>query len=343
MATTAPVAPVPTAELVPSAPTTVIDRGHNLATSEVIQRTKQIREIMEKVMKPNIHYGIIPGTQKPTLYQPGADILNVTFRIAPIVALVDDLSDPDSVRYRITVRGEHQVTKETLAEGVGSCSSNEEKYRWRKPVCDEEFNETPENQRRQKWRRGKNNNTWKEKQIRTSPVDVDNTILKMAVKRAKIAMTLNATAAGDVFGQDLEDLSEELRESLAEEGVAQDLPKPAPRVSEQQKTTGTPTPTPPPQGSTPPAQTAKPAPPAAAPKPSHIGIITKVEERGNAIVVTLDTGFKFSTREAEHMQSIGRLRDTGRRIECLTRPSSDPSKFAPVLTGIEFPVEEKQP
>jgi len=198
----------------PASPS-VIDRGAALGTAEVLARTKQIREVMEKVMKPNVHYGVIPGTQKPTMYQPGADVLNVTFRIAPKVLHIDDLSTADEVRYRITVQGVHQVSQDVLAEGVGECSSNEEKYRWRKPVCDQEWDETAEDRRRAKWQRGQGGKTYKAKQIRTSPADVANTVLKMAVKRAKIAMTLNATAASDVFAQDLEDLSEELRESLA--------------------------------------------------------------------------------------------------------------------------------
>ncbi|MTV64573.1 hypothetical protein GM539_14660, partial [Streptococcus pneumoniae] len=41
-----------------------------------------------------------------------------------------------------------------------------------------------------------------------------NTVLKMACKRAKMAMVLNVTAASDCFSQDLEDLDDVLREHL---------------------------------------------------------------------------------------------------------------------------------
>jgi hypothetical protein len=47
-----------------------------------------------------------------------------------------------------------------------------------------------------------------------NPADVANTILKMAKKRAQIDMTLTATAASDVFEQDLEDLTDEVRENV---------------------------------------------------------------------------------------------------------------------------------
>ena len=49
-------------------------------------------------------------------------------------------------------------------------------------------------------------------QVRTESADLANTVLKMACKRAKIAMVLNVTAASDMFGQDLEDLDAALRE-----------------------------------------------------------------------------------------------------------------------------------
>lgn len=212
-------APAAVVEALQRATPATIDRGFRQA-ADVIARTKLVREVMETVMKNGMHYGTIPGTQKPTLYQPGCDVLAVAFRIAPKLALVEDLSTSDAVRYRVTVAGHHQGTNELLAEGIGECSSDEEKYRWRRPVCDEEFADTPEDRRREKWAKGSGGKPYKQKQIRTSPADVANTVLKMATKRAKVAMILNATAATDVFAQDLEDLNEELREQLADERPA---------------------------------------------------------------------------------------------------------------------------
>src|SRR5208282_1157277 len=49
------------------------------------------------------------------------------------------------------------------------------------------------------------------KQVRSEHHDLENTILKMACKRAHVAMTLNVTAASDIFTQDIEDLPEHLR------------------------------------------------------------------------------------------------------------------------------------
>jgi hypothetical protein len=202
----------------------VLDKGV-LSTAEVLARTHRIKEIQATVMKVNTHFGTIAGTPKPTLYQPGADILLVTFRIAPKVGNLEDLSTEDQIRYRMTIKGLTQDTEAFLGEGVGECSSDEEKYRWRKAACEEEWQETDPTMRREKWRKG-NAKPWKEKQVRTSPADVANTILKMAFKRAKVAMAINVTACSDVFAQDLEDLTEELREHIVE-GELVGEPKPA--------------------------------------------------------------------------------------------------------------------
>lgn len=189
----------------------VIDRGM-ASVGEVVARVRRIQEVMRDLMKDGTHYGRIPGTPKPTLYQPGAELLCTTFRIAP-QPRVEDLST-DAIRYRVTMRAVNQQTGEVLGEGVGECSSDEEKYRWRRPVCDEEFAETPADLKREKWCRSERGN-YKQKQIRTSPADIANTVLKMAYKRALISMTRTVLACSDIFAQDLEDLPEEIRESVA--------------------------------------------------------------------------------------------------------------------------------
>lgn len=193
----------------------VRDRGF-LSSQDVLARTTRILEIMKAVMKEGIHFGKIPGTPKPTLYKPGAEKLLVTFQIAGIPIQIEDLSTADEIRYRVRVQGVSQVTGTVLGEAVGECSSNEEKYRWRKPVCDQEYDETPEDMRRAVWKRGGEGKPYKAKQIRTSPADVANTILQMATKRGLIPMTRVVLACSDTFDQDLEDMPVEIRESLVE-------------------------------------------------------------------------------------------------------------------------------
>jgi len=187
--------------------------------------------VMANVLEEGKDYGKIPGTDKPTLYKPGAEKLMLTFELAAAEPHLDDLSTPDEIRYRIRVPIEASDGR-VVAVGIGEGSSNEEKYRWRRPVCDEEFAETPEHLRREKWFKGfQNKPAYKGKQIRTSPADVANTILKMAHKRAFVHGTLLATGASSVFNQDLEDFTKEVREAVIE---ADEKPK-VQRASEKGK------------------------------------------------------------------------------------------------------------
>lgn len=173
-----------------------------------------IAEVQKSVMQEGTHYGVTPGCgDKPSLYKPGAEKLCVTFRIAPRY-FIEDLSTADSVRYRIRCEGRHQGTDVFLGEGLGECSSMEDKYKWRKAVNTAEFEATPEDRKRIKYANGKNGSSYVITQIRTQPADIANTVLKMAAKRAQVAMTLNVTGASDIFTQDVEDLPDELKGSV---------------------------------------------------------------------------------------------------------------------------------
>lgn len=181
--------------------------SRSLTAGDIRHRVNTIQEVMIAVMKRDVHYGIIPGCKKPSLYKPGSEVLLATFQIATSIH-VTDLSNDDCIRYQVRVIGTHAPSGMLLGEGIGECSSNEEKYKWRK-AWDDEYAATAENRRRIKF--GK----YKDKQVRTEPADVANTILKMAKKRAQIDMTLTTTGASDCFEQDVEDLPEEYLAEIA--------------------------------------------------------------------------------------------------------------------------------
>ena len=194
----------------------IVPSGGANPAAVVLTHAKTVQEVMKSVMKQNVHYGAIPGAgDKPTLLKSGAEVLCMTFRIADKYE-VTDLSTADAIRYRVTCIAEHQTTGEILGSGLGECSTGEEKYKWRKAVCKEEFEATAPDMRRVKFGR-KQGGHYTAEQVRTEPADLANTVLKMACKRAKIAMVLNVTAASDMFSQDLEDLDAELVRHLAED------------------------------------------------------------------------------------------------------------------------------
>lgn len=185
-----------------------------LTAANVREHVNLIQEVMQAVMKKDTHYGVIPGCKQPSLYKAGSEVLLTTFRIAVSVR-VEDLSTPDCIRYRVYTTGTHQQTGIVIGEGVGECSTDEDKYKWRRCFNKKEFDAAPETRRRIKFSK-----FGEDMQIRTEPADLANTVLKMAKKRAQIDLTLTGTAASDIFTQDIEDIPDELRDHMHEESRA---------------------------------------------------------------------------------------------------------------------------
>ena len=171
-----------------------------LSVRDLRARVNLIQEIMRDIMKEGTHFGKIPGCPKPSLWKPGAEIIASTFQI-DVQSSVEDFSSADEKRYRLTCTA-YSASGIRLGSAVGECSSNEEKYKWRKPKCAAEFEDTPADRRREKW----DNDGQKQKQIRTESSDQANTILQMADKRAYVACVRKVTGASDIFTQDIEDM-----------------------------------------------------------------------------------------------------------------------------------------
>lgn len=189
--------------------------GQIMSADQMRERINAVQKVMQAVMKEDTHFGKIPGTNKPTLYKAGSEVLLTTFHMG-LRLDIEDLSNGDEIRYRVKAIGFHQPTGTVVGEGIGECSTGEEKYKWRTAVCDEEWEVYPESRRRVKFSRSWNRamrsyDILQVKQVRTEPADLANTVLKMAKKRAQIDFTLTALGASDIFTQDIEDLPEELR------------------------------------------------------------------------------------------------------------------------------------
>lgn len=201
------------------------DQSTELSVDQVLASVALIEDVMSRVLKRDKHYGIIPGTEKPTLYKAGAEKLGVTFRLAPeYEEQVIDLGNGHR-EYRFKCRLRHIVTGAILGEGVGSCSTMESKYRWRTqqrtcPTCGAEAVIKGKNEYGGGWL------CWKKKdgcgaKFKTGDkaiedqeagrienpdiADVWNTAYKIGKKRSYIDCTLTATATSDILTQDMED------------------------------------------------------------------------------------------------------------------------------------------
>jgi hypothetical protein len=196
--------------------------GGAMTVAQLKANRELMKSAMADLMEPGKHYGKVPGTQKPTLLKPGAELLFVLFRVhgEPVI---EDLSTADCIRYRVKMRAIHSPSGQTVGWGVGECSTDEEKYKWRAAKSRAEYDEAPLDRKRWKFNgEGDDNGV---NQVRTNPADAANTILKMAEKRAKCDAALSFSACSDVFNQDLDDIAEWLREKAAvdqgEEGLAE--------------------------------------------------------------------------------------------------------------------------
>lgn len=190
---------------------------------EIAAAHREAVALIQKVLEEGRDYGEVPGTGKPTLLKPGAERLSIAFGAYPSYEIIEKEIDHDRVntftgwdsaakpasktielemkanrrgrwkkidgewswqekqdgatscgmyRYVIRCRLKIRQSEEVIAEGIGSCSTLESKYIDR-------------------------------------PRDCENTVLKMAEKRAFVAATLHAFGLSDRFTQDMEDVVSE--------------------------------------------------------------------------------------------------------------------------------------
>jgi hypothetical protein len=102
---------------------------------------ERIEQIQKAIMREDTDYGVIPGTNKPTIYKPGAEILNKMARISPSFSVTSRYGDGERsphIHYRVACHL-HEGGKEgpIICEGVGSANSWEKKHRYRTagPAC----------------------------------------------------------------------------------------------------------------------------------------------------------------------------------------------------------------
>lgn len=189
-----------------------------MTVSDLTGQVALIQNVMKQIMKENEHYGTIPGTNKPTLLKSGAEKLCLTFRLDPDYEIIKSDREKNFIAYTVKCSLFHIQSNVKVATGIGSCNSYESKYRYRsentgKPVPKEYWeNRDPAILGGSQFKPRKKDKQWFIfQQIENeNPWDLDNTFIKMACKRALVAATLNATAASDIFTQDVEDLPPEI-------------------------------------------------------------------------------------------------------------------------------------
>lgn len=201
------------------------DLPMELSVTELLAQVQKIQQVMRQCMKEGEHYGKIPGTNKPTLLKPGAEKLNLLFRFDPQYESTERY-DGDHLTIKSKCTLYHMTTAMRVGSGEGSCSTKETKYAYRNaslscPECGKEAIIKGKAEYGGGFicfaKKGGCGAKFPDEQFDGIEVgkvandnlaDQYNTVLKMANKRSLIAAVLNATAASDIFTQDLEDMAE---------------------------------------------------------------------------------------------------------------------------------------
>lgn len=196
-----------------------------VGAQDLIQRLAVIKDAMLHAMESGLDYGVIPGTDKPALFKPGAEKLSVLFQL-DIQCENEKIWHEDG---HLTVISKaiayHAPTGTRLGSGEGICTTKESRYAYRNanrvcPDCGQEAIIKGKEEYGGGWVCFKKKGGCGQKFRDDSPeivgqkvgkvdnpdiADSYNTCDKMASKRARVDAVLNVTGASALFTQDVTD------------------------------------------------------------------------------------------------------------------------------------------
>lgn len=167
----------------------IIDNIELGGVQRTLSKITQFQGLVQSQLKQNVDFGIIPGTEKPTLLKPGAEKILMLMGLRSEFEIVDSTRDWETGFFQYQVRAKLYKGDALITEGLGACNTKERKY------------------------------------VKLDPWTMDNTVLKMSKKRALIDATLLVASLSEVFTQDIEDLDltgTDTKTSVAASKVATD-------------------------------------------------------------------------------------------------------------------------
>lgn len=168
-----------------------------------MQKIATLQAVIQKTLRPDHDFGVIPGTQKPTMYKPGGEKICMMFGLTPQYDFMDKTENYKDGFFAYNVRCTLYKNEQAVSQGVGSCNSWEKKYRYiNSDAVPEGVDPSTVKSFTDRYGRVKY------KIDNPDPCDLVNTILKMAKKRAFVDAVLQVASLSEVFTQDLEDMRE---------------------------------------------------------------------------------------------------------------------------------------
>lgn len=185
-----------------------------VSPAESLKRLQQLQAFVKEVMVEGLDYGTIPGTDKPTLLQPGAQKLSEIYGFATSfqdVRCVEDWNTPlfhYEVRCVLTSRRDGTF----IGDGLGSCNSKEKRYAGRWAFENDIPPGIAKATLKKKEGKGKKppHRAYTQYFVPNDDIfSLVNTMKKMACKRALVHAIIGATRSAGLFTQDAEDIPQE--------------------------------------------------------------------------------------------------------------------------------------
>ena len=148
----------------------LIDGIEIQAVTGTMAKIAQFQKVVQGQLKQNHDFGVIPGTPKPTLLKPGAEKILMLLGLRSEFDIADSTRDFDKGFFQYQVKARLYRGDMLITEGLGAANNRERRY------------------------------------LKQDPFTVDNTVLKMAKKRALVDAALLVGSLSDIFTQDLEDM-----------------------------------------------------------------------------------------------------------------------------------------
>ncbi len=162
---------------------TIMEGLDNQAMALSINKIRAFQGVVKNQFTEKHDYGIIPGTgNKPVLLKPGAEKICMLMGLTTEFNIIDSTRDFDKGFFQYQIKCRLLKNGEVITEGLGSANTKERKY------------------------------------LKQDPFSMDNTILKMAKKRALVDAVLLVASLSDVFTQDIEDMTDIAGGTVGEKG-----------------------------------------------------------------------------------------------------------------------------
>lgn len=216
-----------------------------VSQSELVANLSALQALVKTQFVDGEHCGTIPGSDKKSLFKPGAELLLEFYQLYPVLRFIDKVEDwdrvPELFDYTIETTLMRRSDDSIVAVGVGSCNSYESKYKYRNstggrkcPECNKEGsikrsgfpNKSGPYKDEKGWychdKAGGCGSQFanskdpaiinqKVESVREFNPDIascKNTVLKMAKKRSLVDACLGATRSSNLFTQDVEDFED---------------------------------------------------------------------------------------------------------------------------------------